>query len=62
MYYSVKLVLKPSLNWKMESWQEQHINQNLKELIENTRCSIGLKCSLKGKQIISTEEDENLVS
>lgn len=46
----------------MEDWQELHINKHLPKLIQNTRCTVGLKASLMAAGLITVEEHQNLVS
>lgn len=46
----------------METWQKQIIEKCLPTLIALTKCSTGLKSELRAKQLITLEEDEQLVS
>ncbi len=46
----------------MESWQRDHIEKNLPELIRTTNFNVILKAILRSKGILSQEETLDLVS
>lgn len=46
----------------MEDWQLKIIQENLKELVRNTKCTVGLMNSLQSRGALTDSEVENMVS
>lgn len=45
----------------MEEWQKAHIHRNLDTLIEKTACSVTLLAGLVAKEILHSDEKEEIV-